>query len=131
MGGVIIIMAIVVPCLLMADLTNVYVLLMLLATTWMGIIGFIDDYIKVFRKNKKGLSGKFKILGQVVLGLIVAVTMLFHDDVVVRMDQQQALDNDYKIVKTFPPEADSPDQTTYVYAKTTLTNVPFFKGKPL
>ncbi|MFT5747882.1 MAG: phospho-N-acetylmuramoyl-pentapeptide-transferase, partial [Saprospiraceae bacterium] len=82
MGGVIIIMAILIPCLLVADLTNVYILLMILSTTWMGMIGFTDDYIKVFRKNKKGLHGMFKILGQVVLGLIVAVTMLISDDVV-------------------------------------------------
>jgi phospho-N-acetylmuramoyl-pentapeptide-transferase len=81
MGGVIIIMAIMIPCLLVADLSNIYVLIMLLSTTWMGAIGFTDDYIKVFQKNKKGLHGIFKILGQVGLGLIVGLTMLYNQDV--------------------------------------------------
>ena len=85
MGGVIIILAIMVPCLLLCDLTNVYILLMLFATTWMAIIGFVDDYIKVFRKKKDGLDGKFKIAGQIGLGLIVALTMLFNEEVTVRM----------------------------------------------
>jgi phospho-N-acetylmuramoyl-pentapeptide-transferase len=87
MGGIIIIMAIIIPCLLFADLTNVYILLMLVTTTWMGIIGFIDDYIKVFKKDKEGLSGKFKVLGQIGLGVIVACTMLWSQDVVVRMNK--------------------------------------------
>ncbi len=126
MGGVIIIMAIIIPCLLVAKLDNVYVILMLLSTTWMGIIGFVDDYIKVFKKDKKGLSGKFKILGQVVLGILVAVTMLMSEDVVVRMDYSEAVGRGYQeeIVKTFPA-ADG--DTARVDVKTTLTNVPFFK----
>jgi phospho-N-acetylmuramoyl-pentapeptide-transferase len=78
MGGVIIIAAIVIPTLLWGDLSNAYVILILIATLWMGIIGFIDDYIKVFKKDKQGLKGKFKIIGQVGLGLIVGLTMLFH-----------------------------------------------------
>ncbi len=124
MGGIIIIMAILIPTLLIADLNNIYIILMLLATTWMGIIGFIDDYIKVFRKNKEGLSGKFKILGQVGLGLIIGVAMLASDDVVVQMDEQVAVDSGYTIVKTFENEAG-----TTAWVKTTLTNVPFVKGK--
>ena len=70
---------------------NIYLILMLLATSWMGVIGFIDDYIKVFKKNKEGLSGKFKILGQVGLGLIVGSIMLLSDDVVVRMSAEEAV----------------------------------------
>jgi phospho-N-acetylmuramoyl-pentapeptide-transferase len=131
MGGVIIIMAIVIPCLLVADLENIYILLMLLATTWMGIIGFTDDYIKVFRKNKQGLSGKFKVLGQIVLGLIVALTMLASDDVVVRMDKETADEMNYQIVEVFEVEDAKGDLNEIAYVKTTLTNVPFFKGNNL
>lgn len=127
MGGVIIIMAIVIPCLLVADLENIYILLMLLATTWMGIIGFTDDYIKVFRKNKKGLSGKFKILGQVVLGFIVALTMLVSNDVVVRMDLETAQEGGFEIVDTFEKNDKQGIANEYAYVKSTLTNVPFFK----
>ncbi|MCB0661777.1 MAG: phospho-N-acetylmuramoyl-pentapeptide-transferase [Saprospiraceae bacterium] len=124
MGGFIIIMAILVPCLLVARLDNVYILLMLLATVWMGVIGFIDDYIKVFRKNKKGLSGKFKILGQIGLGLIVGLTMLFSDQVVVRVSTDAAAAANYEIVET---KTDANGET-WAYVKTTLTNVPFFKN---
>lgn len=131
MGGVIIIMAILIPCLLVADLENIYILLMLLATTWMGIIGFIDDYIKVFRKNKDGLSGKFKILGQVVLGLIVALTMLVSDDVVVRMNSEIAQEKGYEVVKTFIVDDAAGDPVEIAYVKTTLTDVPFLKGNRL
>lgn len=80
MGGLIIIAAIVFPTLFWADITNGYVWLILLATLWMGAIGFVDDYIKVFKKDKKGLKGRFKLVGQVSLGLIVGLTMLFHPD---------------------------------------------------
>ena len=131
MGGVIIIMAILLPCLLMADLTNVYILLMLLATTWMGIIGFIDDYIKVFRKNKAGLSGKFKILGQVGLGLIVALVMLFHEDVYVRMDLEEAQELGLEVLKITETEDAAGQTIELANVQTTLTNVPFFKGNRL
>jgi len=84
MGGLIILGAILVPTLLLADLTNIYVIIILVATVWLGLIGFIDDYIKVFRKDKKGLAGKFKILGQVTLGLFVGSMMYFSPDIVIR-----------------------------------------------
>lgn len=84
MGGLIILGAIIIPTLLFAKLDNIYILLMLFTTIWLGIIGFIDDYIKVFRKDKKGLAGKFKILGQVTLGLVVGITMLYNDNIVIR-----------------------------------------------
>ena len=128
MGGLIIIMAILIPCLLMADLSNVYIILMLLATTLMGLIGFLDDYIKVFKKNKEGLSGIFKIIGQVAFGLIIALTMLFSQDIVVRLDLKTAQEKGYKIVKAVNLEGTSGDTLEYAYVKTTLTNVPFFKG---
>ncbi|MCE3008281.1 MAG: phospho-N-acetylmuramoyl-pentapeptide-transferase [Bacteroidetes bacterium] len=78
MGGLIILLALLVPTLLLADLTNAYVLLVMVAAVWMGLIGFLDDYIKVFKKNKAGLKGKFKVVGQLGLGLIVGFTMLYH-----------------------------------------------------
>jgi phospho-N-acetylmuramoyl-pentapeptide-transferase len=84
MGGVIIISAILIPTILFAKLHNVYIILLLLSTVWLGAIGFIDDYIKVFKKNKEGLAGKFKVLGQIGIGLIVGTTLYFNDDVVVR-----------------------------------------------
>lgn len=84
MGGLIILAAILLPTLLFARVDNIYIILMLISTLWLGIIGFLDDYIKVFRKNKKGLAGKFKVFGQIGIGLIVGVTLYFHDDVRVR-----------------------------------------------
>ncbi|PSR52230.1 phospho-N-acetylmuramoyl-pentapeptide-transferase [Adhaeribacter arboris] len=84
MGGLIILLAILVPTLLFARLANVYVILMLITTVWLGTIGFLDDYIKVFRKNKEGLAGRFKVVGQIGIGLIVGCVLFFNDDVVVR-----------------------------------------------
>ena len=84
MGGIIILLAIVVPVLLFARLDNIYTILLLVATIWCGVIGFLDDYIKVFRHNKEGLQGRFKIVGQIGLGLIVGTVMCFSEDVVVR-----------------------------------------------
>ena len=84
MGGIIIILALLIPVLLFADLKNIYVLLMLIVTVWMGLIGFLDDYIKVFKKNKEGLRGKFKVMGQVGLGAIVGLVLYFSDDIKLR-----------------------------------------------
>jgi phospho-N-acetylmuramoyl-pentapeptide-transferase len=84
MGGMMIIAGIVIPTLLFANLNNVYIILLLVSTIWLGTIGFLDDYIKVFRKNKEGLAGRFKITGQIVIGIIVGATLYFHEDVVVR-----------------------------------------------
>ena len=133
MGGIIIIMAIIVPTLLFCRLDNVYVLLMLLATSWMGIVGFMDDYIKVFKKNKKGLPGIFKVVGQVTLGLVVALVMLKSDDIVVRMDKQTAELNKYDIIKTvYAPDPKRGGRLKeMVYTKAPLTNVPFYKNNEL
>jgi phospho-N-acetylmuramoyl-pentapeptide-transferase len=132
MGGIIIIMAILIPCLLLARLDNVYILLMIFTTVWLGMIGGTDDYIKVFLKNKEGLSGKFKIFGQVVLGLIVGVTMLMSDEVVIRMPLDEAQERGYEIVKEYeiliPKVNDVSRIGQMAYVKTTLTNVPFIKG---
>lgn len=84
MGGIIIIIAILIPTVLLADLSNIYVLLLIITTVWMGFIGFLDDYIKVFRKNKDGLKGRFKIVGQVGLGLIIGLTMYLSPSIVIR-----------------------------------------------
>ena len=84
MGGIIILAAILIPTLLFAELNNIYIILILAATVWLGLMGFLDDYIKVFRNNKQGLACKFKVVGQVVLGIAVGVTMYFSDDVVFR-----------------------------------------------
>ncbi|UXE66870.1 MAG: phospho-N-acetylmuramoyl-pentapeptide-transferase [Chryseotalea sp. WA131a] len=84
MGGLIILAAILIPTLLMAKLDNVYIILLVATTLWLGLIGFLDDYIKVFKKNKEGLAGRFKIVGQVSIGLIVGLTLFFNDNVVIR-----------------------------------------------
>ncbi|MCL4159298.1 UNVERIFIED_CONTAM: hypothetical protein GTU68_066566 [Idotea baltica] len=84
MGGIIIILAIILPTLLFSQVGNIYVILILIATVWMGLIGFLDDYIKVFKKNKEGLRGIFKIFGQIGLGLIVGLTLFYHSDVLVK-----------------------------------------------
>ena len=84
MGGIIIILGTLIPVLLIARIDNIYIILLVVTTLWMGFIGIIDDYIKIFRKNKRGLKGKFKIIGQLVLGLFVGSILYFHPDVTVR-----------------------------------------------
>ncbi len=127
MGGIIIIMAILIPCLLIARLDNIYIQIMLLATLWMGAIGFLDDYIKVFLKNKQGLSGKFKILGQVGLGLIVALVMLHHDGITLRIGEAAYQAGQFELIKEQRIElANGVEKKMYV-VKGTLTNVPFLK----
>jgi phospho-N-acetylmuramoyl-pentapeptide-transferase len=130
MGGLIILLAILVPCLLLARLDNVYILIMLLTTVWMGAIGFVDDYIKIFRKNKQGLKAKFKLFGQIVLGLIIALTMLLHRDVVIRLTPEEAALGGYQVMNhvKVTDERKPGQQIDMVYCKTSLTNVPFFKG---
>src|ERR1700748_125603 len=86
MGGIIILLGILIPTLLFAKLENVYVIMMLITTVWLGTIGFLDDYIKVFKKNKEGLAGKFKIIGQVGLALIIGLTMYSNSNILVRVE---------------------------------------------
>jgi len=113
MGGVIILSSILIPTLLFAQLDNIYVLLLIITTVWMGFIGFLDDYIKVFKKDKEGLAGKFKILGQVSLGLIVGSILYFHPDVVIRdqvtldanQTQMELVQENVKSTKTTIPFA--------------------------
>jgi len=133
MGGIIIVLAIVIPCLLVARLDNVYIILMLISTLWLALIGYIDDYIKVVKKDKEGLKGIFKIIGQVGLGLFVAITMLVSNDVVIRMTPEEASLGNYKIVKTVMVEDPNVEGKVeqLVYAKAAITNVPFFKNNQL
>ena len=133
MGGVIIILATLIPCLLLARLNNIYIVLMITATVWMATIGFVDDYIKVFKKDKKGLKGIFKVIGQIGLGAIVGFTMLWHKDVVVRMTPEQAETNGYK-VENVVFERDAKNANNYiklVHVKAPITSVPFFKDNEL
>lgn len=102
MGGIIIISGIVIPTILFADLTNIYILLLIISALWMGSIGFLDDYLKVKKKNKEGLRGKFKIIGQVGLGLIVGLVMVFHEDIVVRDFSGEAFKDENSLLTTIP-----------------------------
>ena len=90
MGGLIILAAILIPSLLLADLTNIYIQTMLIATVWLGMIGFLDDYIKVFKKNKEGLAGKSKIIGQIGVGLIVATMLYWSPEVKIKTPVAQS-----------------------------------------
>lgn len=134
MGGIIIILSVVIPCLLLARLDNIYIVIMLVSTAWMALIGFIDDYIKVFRKNKDGLSGRFKILGQIGLGLFISLMMMDSHQVVVRMDVREAAKyglGDDQLVGNRIAIKNGTDGTVTEWRgdyKTSLTNVPFLKG---
>ena len=114
MGGLIILSAILIPTLLFARLDNIYIQIMLVSTIWLGIIGFIDDYIKVFKKDKDGLAGKFKILGQIGLGLIVGLVMVFHSDIVVK---EKVVATDVEGVYKFSEIADKSSKTTIPFLK--------------
>jgi phospho-N-acetylmuramoyl-pentapeptide-transferase len=131
MGGVIIIMGIVIPVLLVANLKNVYVLIMLLVTTWMAIIGFLDDYIKVFKKNKEGLSAKSKLFGQIGCGLIVAIMMINSDEISVRLPTKVGDEMGYERVSIRYNVSNARDTTEVAHYKAYITNVPFFKENQL
>ncbi|GAP42488.1 phospho-N-acetylmuramoyl-pentapeptide-transferase [Lentimicrobium saccharophilum] len=128
MGGLIILSAIVIPTLLFAKLNNIYIILILITTVWLGFIGFLDDYIKVFRKDKKGLAGKFKILGQVIIGLIVGFTLYFHDDVVIREKIMQTSSRSASELSEFEKVDDHDQRFSRSSVKSTKTTIPFFKN---
>lgn len=119
MGGIIIIAAIIIPTLLFAKILNVYIVLMLISTVWLGGIGFLDDYIKVFKKNKEGLQGKFKIVGQIGLGLLVALVLYFNENVTIRKYLTKTLST---------ATADGTIQSSFIDEHSTKTTIPFFKG---
>lgn len=135
MGGLIILTAIIVPTLLLARLDNIYVQLMLIVTVWFGAIGFIDDRMKIKAQNKDGLRGKYKIIGQVAMGLVVALVMLLHQDVVVRMPLKTALQNNWEVTRVYTQEVpainEQPQRQQLVYAKAPITNIPFMKQNRL
>ena len=118
MGGIIIILSILFSTLLLCNLTNIYVQIMLLTTVWLGVIGFIDDYIKVFKKNKAGLSGKFKIFGQVTLALIVGLVIVFSNDITIKEKQRVKIDDQNKTIVVF----------SEIPKKSSKTTIPFFKN---
>lgn len=118
MGGIIIIIAIIAPCLLVGNLTNIYMLLLLISTIWLGAIGLLDDYMKIKKHNKDGLKGKFKIIGQVGLGLIVGLTMWLSDDIVIRENHEVVNQDTEQIVDITYEEHD---------VKSTQTTIPFVK----
>mgnify|MGYP002622281365 CR=1 FL=1 len=120
MGGVIIVFAILVPCLLLGKLDNVYMVLMLITTVWLGALGFADDYIKIFKRDKEGLHGKFKIIGQVGLGLIVGLVLYLSPQVVIRENMEYKQPGQEKVVIHAAKEI-----------KATQTTIPFFKNNNL
>ncbi|NJN27392.1 MAG: phospho-N-acetylmuramoyl-pentapeptide-transferase [Cyclobacteriaceae bacterium] len=121
MGGIIIILAIILPTLFFSKIANIYVVLILVATLWMGLIGFLDDYIKVFRKNKQGLRGIFKIIGQIGLGLIVGLTLYYHSEVMVReFEPGQKMDSGVQMA-----------ELQYQDVKSTKTTIPFMKNNEM
>ena len=129
MGGIIILLAIIVPVLLFARLDNIYTILMLVATIWCGVIGFADDYIKVFRHKKEGLKGKFKIVGQVGLGLLVGTTMCFSEDIVIREHTTVPIEQSVVDEQTGETIITSSQQIrlSEESVKTTKTTIPFIK----
>lgn len=118
MGGIMIILAIVIPVLLFSKIDNIYIILLLVSTVWMGLIGFLDDYIKVFKKNKEGLQGKFKIFGQIGLGLIVGLTLFYHPDVTVR---------EFVSPVNVSEGVEMVAESSFEDVKSMVTTIPFFK----
>ena len=122
MGGVIIILATLIPVLLLSEVNNVYIIILIVTTIWMGTIGFIDDYIKIFKKNKQGLKGRFKVLGQITLGIFVGVMLYFHPDVTMKE----------KLPEKFQYETEEGVPVLFADAqKSTKTTIPFLKNNEL
>ncbi|NEV93756.1 phospho-N-acetylmuramoyl-pentapeptide-transferase [Psychroflexus sp. YR1-1] len=120
MGGLIIIFSTLIPVLLLSQLDNIYIILLIVTTIWMGTIGFIDDYIKTFKKNKEGLKGKFKVVGQVGLGVFVGAVMYLHPDVTIRSENEVITENNTQVITNTSPEE-----------KSLTTTIPFVKNNEL
>lgn len=120
MGGLIIIIATLIPVVLLTKLDNIYIVLLIVTTLWMGTIGFVDDYIKIFKKDKEGLKGIFKVIGQVGLGLIVGAVLYFHPGVTVRQDTAGSF--------TYKAQTENVISQTPIEEKSTVTTIPFFKN---
>ncbi|MEZ7874489.1 MAG: phospho-N-acetylmuramoyl-pentapeptide-transferase [Bacteroidales bacterium] len=125
MGGIIILVSLLIPAVLLGDLTNIYVQLMILTAVWLGFIGFMDDYIKVFKKNKEGLKGKFKIFGQVGLGLIVGVSLYISDQAVVRVPSSEQVKEAH--AEVISQEGFTDKVEYFKDEKSTKTTIPFVK----
>ena len=133
MGGLIIIAAILIPTLLFARVLNVYIVLMLVSTIWLGMVGFLDDYIKVFKKNKEGLAGRFKVMGQVGLGIIIGVTMYYNNHVVISREVTDGGNGLRSAAEKLEPgqftrKEDNGKVASYVNVRTATTTIPFVKG---
>lgn len=133
MGGIIIIAAILIPTLLFARVENVYIILMIMSTVWLGLVGFLDDYIKVFKKNKEGLAGRFKIMGQVGLGAIVGLTLYYNDHVVVTREVKEGASVVYnasekQIGNTYTRKDQNGVEHKYATVKSVTTTIPFIKS---
>lgn len=128
MGGFIIIAAILIPTFLLAKVDNVYIVLLIITTVWLGLIGFLDDYIKVFKKDKQGLAGKFKVVGQVGLGLIVGITLYFSEEVVVR---EPATAAEINTIQANEIAGNEDENVRYKDVKSMRTTVPFMKNNEL
>ena len=128
MGGIIILAGILIPTILFADLSNIYIQLMLLSTVLLGAIGFIDDYIKVFKKNKEGLAGRFKVFGQIAVGLIVASSLYFHSDVTIKSKVGE-INNPVGIEQSEVNGLLSiEDESNWIETRSTKTTIPFIKN---
>jgi phospho-N-acetylmuramoyl-pentapeptide-transferase len=129
MGGIIILASIIIPTLLFAKLENIYIILMLLTTVWLGSIGFLDDYIKIFKKNKEGLAGRFKIVGQVGLGFIVGLTLFLSDDVIIEEKVSVANLSPREKIELLDPSVPYTSQSVIsMERKSTKTTIPFVKN---
>ena len=133
MGGLIIVTGILVPVLLLCRLDNIYILLMITGTVWMAFIGFLDDYIKVFRKKKAGLKGIFKVVGQVGLGIIVGLTLYFNSNVRVREYTGKRISVETNSNESFARKLDNSARTSFIYEdmKSAATTLPFYKNNEL
>src|SRR5690606_10020395 len=125
MGGIIIIIATLIPVLLFANLTNIYVLLLIVATLWMGAIGFLDDYIKTFKKDKEGLKGRFKVIGQIGLGIIVGATIYFHPSITI--NENPVVPGNKSAVELVS-SSEQADVSVSPEEKSTKTTIPFVKN---
>lgn len=130
MGGLIILAAIMIPTLLFAKLENIYIITMLVSTVWLGAIGFLDDYIKVFKKNKEGLAGRFKVIGQIGVGIIVGSMLYFHDDVQVhkKVDINYELSADEELVTNLHSDLATDENSKWIKTDDMTTTIPFMKG---
>ena len=116
MGGIIIIIGTIIPVLLFSKFNNIYIILLIFTSIWMGVIGFIDDYIKIFKDDKKGLKGSFKIIGQIILGIVVGSTIYFHPDIKIKQK-----------IEEFPKASKIQEKTLYKEEKSTKTTIPLVK----